>query len=161
MNHASVQRSSAAPIRLVVFPGGFNWPVWVAQAKGLFGGNGVTVEVTPTPGSVFQLAGLIEGRFDMAITLIDNVIAYREGQGEIPVTGPDLIAVMAADTCVYPALVTLPEIRQYADLRGKTLSVDAMTTGYRCCAPCSSITACGRATMGWRASAARSNGTSR
>jgi ABC-type nitrate/sulfonate/bicarbonate transport system substrate-binding protein len=117
-------------IRLIVFPGGFNWPVWVAQARGFFAENGVDVDVTPTPGSVFQLSGLIDGRFDLAITLIDNVVAYREGQGEVPVIGPDLFAIMAADTRVYPALVTLPEIRRYEDLRGRTLSVDALRTGY-------------------------------
>jgi ABC-type nitrate/sulfonate/bicarbonate transport system substrate-binding protein len=119
-----------ATVRLVVFPGAFNWPVWVAQAKGWFVREGIDLEVTPTPGSVFQLTGLIEGRFDLAITLIDNVIAYRSGQGEAPVAGPDLFAFMAADTRVLPTLVTLPEIKSYADLRGKTLTVDAMTTGY-------------------------------
>lgn len=119
-----------ATVRLVVFPGGFNWPVWVAQAKGWFAREGIELEVTPTPGSVFQLTGLIEGRFDIAITLIDNVLAYRSGQGEAPVVGPDLFAFMAADTRVLPTLVTLPEIESYGDLRGKTLTVDAMTTGY-------------------------------
>jgi ABC-type nitrate/sulfonate/bicarbonate transport system substrate-binding protein len=44
--------------------------------------------------------------------------------------GRDLFAFMAADTRVLPTLVTLPEIRSYADLRGRTLTVDAMTTGY-------------------------------
>jgi len=117
-------------VRLVVFPGGFNWPIWVAQEKGWFAGNGIELEVTPTPGSAFQLTGLIEGRFDIAITLIDNVVAYREGQGEVPIAGPDLFAFMAADTRVLPTLVTRPEITSYADLRGRTLSVDALTTGY-------------------------------
>jgi ABC-type nitrate/sulfonate/bicarbonate transport system substrate-binding protein len=124
------ERTTLRRIRLVVFPGGFNWPLWVAQAKGLFARHGVEVEITPTPGSVFQLTGLIEGRFDLAITLVDNIVAYREGQGEVPLAGPELIAVMASDTRVYPALVTLPEVRSYADLRGRTLSVDALTTGY-------------------------------
>lgn len=123
-------KGRATPVRLIVFPGGFNWPVWVAQAKGWYAHNGIELEVTPTPGSVFQLSKLIEGRFDIAITLIDNVVAYREGQGEVPVVGPDLFAFMAADTRVLPTLVTLPEIKRYADLRGKTLSLDAMTTGY-------------------------------
>ena len=86
--------------------------------------------MTPTPGSVFQLTGLIEGRFDIAITLIDNVVAYREGQGEVPIAGPDLFAFMAADTRVFPTLVTQAEVTSYADLRGRTLSVDAMSTGY-------------------------------
>ncbi len=119
-----------APVRLVVFPGGFNWPVWAALDLGLFAHQGLAVDVTPTPGSVFQLTGLAEGRFDLAITLIDNVVAYREGQGEVPVVGPDLVAVMAADTRAYPTLVTQPEIASYADLRGRTLSVDALNTGY-------------------------------
>jgi ABC-type nitrate/sulfonate/bicarbonate transport system substrate-binding protein len=79
---------------------------------------------------VFQLTGLIEGRFDLAITLIDNVVAYREGQGEAPVTGPDLTAFMTADAHVFPNLITLPGIKSYDDLRGRTLALDAMTTGY-------------------------------
>jgi ABC-type nitrate/sulfonate/bicarbonate transport system substrate-binding protein len=117
-------------VRLVVFPGGFNWPIWVAQEKGWFVREGIELQVTPTPGSVFQLTGLIEGRFDIAITLIDNIVAYREGQGEVPAVGPDLFAFMAADTLVFPTLVTLPGITGYAGLRGKTLSVDALNTGY-------------------------------
>ena len=117
-------------IRLIVFPGGFNWPVWVARSRGLFAREGLEVELTHTPGSVFQLSGLIEQRFDLAITLCDNVIAYREGQGEVPLVGPDLCAFMASDARVLPTLVTQPHIRSYADLHGQTLSVDAMTTGY-------------------------------
>jgi len=121
---------ACTPLRLVVFPGGFNWPIWVAQDKGWYAKYDIDLDVTPTPGSVFQLQGLIEGRFDIAITLIDNVIAYRSGQGELPLVGPDLLAFMAADTRVLPTLITLPEIERYEDLRGKTLSLDAMTTGY-------------------------------
>jgi ABC-type nitrate/sulfonate/bicarbonate transport system substrate-binding protein len=117
-------------VRLIVFPGGHNWPVWVAQELGYFADNAIDLEVTPTPGSVFQLTGLIEGSFDLAITLIDNVVAYREGQGEVPVVGPDLIAFMTADARVFPTLITLPEIKRYEDLRGHTLALDAMTTGY-------------------------------
>ncbi len=116
-------------LRLIVFPAGFNWPVWVAREQGWFTGQGLSVELTATPGSVFQLAGLIEGRFDIALTLVDNVIAYREGQGEVPAQGHDLFAFMGADARTLPSLVTLPDIQSYADLRGKTLSVDAKNTG--------------------------------
>ena len=42
-------------VKLVVFPGGFNWPVWAAADLGLFARRGIEVEVTLTPGSVFQL----------------------------------------------------------------------------------------------------------
>jgi len=118
------------PIELIVFPGGFNWPIWVAQDKGLFAANTVAVKLTPTPNSVFQLTNLIDGKFDIAMTAIDNLIAYDEGQGEAPVSGqPDLIAFMGGDNG-FLSLVAVPEVKSYADLKGKELSVDARTTGY-------------------------------
>ncbi len=117
------------PVNLIVFPGGFNWPVWVAQEKGLFAKNGIEVRITPTPSSVFQLTNLIDGKFDIAMTAIDNLIAYREGQGEVPKPGPDLFAFMGGDNG-FLRLVTVPEVKSFGDLRGKTLSVDALTTGY-------------------------------
>lgn len=116
-------------VNVIVFPGGFNWPVWVAQEKGLFAQNGLAVKVTNTPNSTFQLSNLILGKFDIAMTAIDNLVAYREGQGEAPMSGPDLIAFMGGDQG-FLRLVTTPEIKSFADLRGKTLSVDALTTGY-------------------------------
>jgi ABC-type nitrate/sulfonate/bicarbonate transport system substrate-binding protein len=117
-------------IRFVVFPGAFNWPVWVAGRMGWFAEAGLEVRITCTPGSVFQLTGLMDGAFDLGITLIDNVVAYREGQGEVPAVGKDLVGLMAHDTRTFPTLVTLPEVRSYGDLRGRTLSLDATTTGY-------------------------------
>jgi len=114
---------------VIVFPGGFNWPIWVAQEKGFFARNGVAVNVTPTPSSVFQLTNLISGKFDIAMTAIDNLIAYREGQGEEPVPGPDLIAFMGGDNG-FLRLVAVPEVKSVGELKGKTVSVDARTTGY-------------------------------
>src|SRR3954464_3144185 len=123
-------RAQPKPLELIVFPGGFNWPIWIAEDKGLFAAQKVAVKITPTPNSVFQLTNLIEGKFDLAMTAIDNLIAYDEGQGEAPVTGtPDLIAVMGGDNG-FLRLVTVPEVKTYADLKGKELSVDARTTGY-------------------------------
>jgi ABC-type nitrate/sulfonate/bicarbonate transport system substrate-binding protein len=117
------------PVNLIVFPGGFNWPIWVAQEKGLFAKHGIEPKITPTPGSAFQLTGLIEGKFDIAMTAIDNLIAYREGQGEAKILGPDLIAFMGGDNG-FLRLVAVPEVKSFADLKGKTVSVDALTTGY-------------------------------
>src|SRR3977135_4569049 len=91
---SDASRPPAPPktVNLIVFPGGFNWPVWVAQEKGLFARNGLEVRITPTPGSAFQLTNLIDGKFDIAMTAIDNLIAYREGQGEVPKPGRELVA---------------------------------------------------------------------
>ncbi len=123
----AAQSQSLKTINLIVFPGGFNWPVYVAQDKGLFARQGLDVRVTPTPNSTFQLTGLIEGKFDIAMTAIDNLIAYREGQGSV--LGPDLFAFMGGDTG-FLRLVTVPEVKSFADLKGKEVSVDALTTGY-------------------------------
>jgi ABC-type nitrate/sulfonate/bicarbonate transport system substrate-binding protein len=116
-------------VNVIVFPGGFNWPLWVALEQGFFARNGIDVALTLTPNSVFQLTGLIEGRFDIAMTGIDNLIAYREGQGEVNVDGPDLFAFMGSDTA-FLRLVTVPEVKSIPELRGKVVSVDARTTGF-------------------------------
>jgi ABC-type nitrate/sulfonate/bicarbonate transport system substrate-binding protein len=117
-------------VSVIVFPGGFNWPIWIAQEKDYFASGGIVVKLTNTPGSVFQLSNLIDGKFDIAITAIDNVIAYMEGQGEAPTQQqPDLVAFMGSDNG-FLSLVTVPEVKAYADLKGRTVSVDARTTGY-------------------------------
>jgi hypothetical protein len=42
---------SALALEVIVFAGGFNWPIWSAQQQGYFASNGVEVHLTPTPGS--------------------------------------------------------------------------------------------------------------
>lgn len=127
---SSALAQTAKPIELIVFPGGFNWPIWTAVEKGFFARHNVSVKITPTPNSQFQLTNLIDGKFDIAMTAIDNVIAYMEGQGSAPTTTtPDIFAFMGGDNG-FLRFVTLPEIKSYADLKGKQLSVDALTTGY-------------------------------
>ena len=98
-NGASTSRSQPLkPISVIVFPGGFNWPIWVSQEKGLFDRNGIAVTVTPTPDSEFQLTNLIDGKFDIAMTAIDNVIAYMEGQGAAPTSQTaEIFAFSGAD----------------------------------------------------------------
>jgi ABC-type nitrate/sulfonate/bicarbonate transport system substrate-binding protein len=127
---APLARAEVKPLEVIVFAGGFNWPIWAAQQQGYFAESGVSVHLTPTPGSEFQLKSLIEGKFDLGMTAIDNVIAYQEGQGEAAVSvAPDLFAFMGGDNG-FLRLVAVPEVKNYADLKGKELTVDARTTGY-------------------------------
>jgi len=118
------------PIELISFGGGANWPVWVAQDKGVFAKHGVAVKQSITPNSVFQIQNLVEGKFDIATTAFDNVVAYQEGQGEVELkTAPDLFAFMGG----YAGGLRLdvsPDITGYAALKGKTVGVDAATTGF-------------------------------
>lgn len=130
---AAGARGQAKPLQtlnVIVFPGGFNLPLWAAERQGFFEQNGVRVLLTPTPSSTFQMQGLAEGRFDIAMTAIDNVIAYQEGQGEAKIPdNPDMFAFMGGDNG-FLSLVGGQGMKSIGELKGKKLSVDAMTTGY-------------------------------
>jgi len=127
---ASSAALAAQSLEVIVFPGGFNWPLWVGNEKGFFAANGVELKITPTSGSVFQMQNLAAGRFDIAISTIDNVVAYMEGQGEAPLPEPpDFFAFMGGQGGAV-RLVVHPDIKSIAELKGKSLAVDAATTGY-------------------------------
>lgn len=49
------------PLRVVAFPGGSNWPLWVAMDKGFFAAEKLKVSINPAPDSTFQMKGLISG----------------------------------------------------------------------------------------------------
>ena len=120
----------AEKVTVNVFPGGFNWGIYVGQDKGFFKKRGIEVEIQGTPNSVAQMTGLSTGAFDIAMTAVDNIVAYVEGQGEAPIgPQPDFVAVMGSDSG-FLSLVTSPDVADIASLRGRTLSVDARTTGY-------------------------------
>ena len=122
--------ASLRTLNVIVFPGGFNLPLWAAERQGFFEQHGVRVVLTPPPSSVFQIQGLADGRFDIAMTAIDNVVAYQEGQGEAKIPDdPDMFAFMGADNG-FLALVGGAGVKSIGELKGKKLSVDAMSTGY-------------------------------
>ena len=117
-------------LEAIAFPGGGNWPVWAAQEKGFFAKNNIAVTLSFTPSSVEQIRNLMSGKYDLGTTAYDNVVAYQEGQGETEVaTPPDLFAFMGGYSGSL-RFVTQPDIRTYAALKGKTVGVDAATTGF-------------------------------
>ena len=116
-------------LKIIAFDGGWNLPIWAAQRQGFFADNKLAVELSFTPNSGFLVTNLLAGKFDLAFASIDNVIAYQEGQGEAPVDKPDLFAFMGGDNGLL-SVVTAAPIKRFADLKGKTLSVDAMTSGF-------------------------------
>jgi ABC-type nitrate/sulfonate/bicarbonate transport system substrate-binding protein len=115
---------------VVVFPGGFNLPIWAGMRCGAFSAQDLEVRLHFTTGSMHQLCGLVRGEWEIGLTGFDNVVAYQEGQGEAEIDRePDLFVFMGGDNA-FLSLVVRPEIKSYADLRGQTLSVDALTTGF-------------------------------
>jgi ABC-type nitrate/sulfonate/bicarbonate transport system substrate-binding protein len=125
-----VADADLAPLRLIAFPGSDLLPIYAATAKGYFAREGLAPVLTMTPGSVFQFQHLSAGDFDIAVTAIDNLVAYNEGQGEAPLPNPaDFTAILGGDSAFLRFYVT-PDITTFADLKGKTLAVDAVTTGF-------------------------------
>jgi ABC-type nitrate/sulfonate/bicarbonate transport system substrate-binding protein len=121
-----------APVELQVnaFAGAANLPIWVAQREGLFARQGLAVTLVNPQGSLDQFKGLMEGRYPIVVTAFDNVIAYRSSQGPAEVGAiPDLVAVMGIDGGLL-TLVGSPGIGKIADLKGRTVAVDALSTGF-------------------------------
>lgn len=121
---------SETELNLISFPGTGNLPLFAGGEKGFFERHGVKVNLETTPSSMYQAANLIAGKFQMACTAVDNVVAYDEGAGEAGLEeDADLFVIMGA-TQIEVSFVVAPEIESYADLKGKSLALDALSTGF-------------------------------
>lgn len=117
-------------LRVVAFDGGWNLPIWAAQAEGYFQREGVSLELVYTPNSMELMTGLYEDRYDIALAGADNIVAYQEGQVQTqPPSSPDAFMFMGGDGG-FLTVVADSSIHGMENLRGKTLAVDAMTTGF-------------------------------
>ena len=122
--------TSLTGLKVIAFPGAPNLPVFAAIERGFFAEAGVTVDLTTTPSSVFQFEKLAAGDFDIAMTAYDNVVAYCEGQGAAEVPDDFDVRVIMGATQIELGLVTAPEVTRYEDLKGRTLALDALSTGF-------------------------------
>jgi ABC-type nitrate/sulfonate/bicarbonate transport system substrate-binding protein len=123
---AAVAQADAAdttPLRVNTFPNAKALPVHVGIAKGMFTKYGLAVEVESTESSQSQRDGLAAGRFQIAHAALDNAVAMIE------VAKRDVIIVSGGDSGMNEFFVQ-PEISSFADLRGKTVVVDAPDTAY-------------------------------
>ncbi len=117
-------------LSVIAFPGAPNLPVFAAQTQGFFAEAGLEIDFQTTPSSVFQFEKFGTGAFDIAFTAFDNVVAYREGQGAAKLPSlPDFRAVMGC-TQIELCLVVAPDIKSVEDLRGRSLALDAVSTGF-------------------------------
>ncbi len=119
-----------ARLNVVAFAGASNLVLWAGQAQGLFARHGVEVALELTPNSRAMAADLYSGKFDLALTSVDNIVAYNEGQGEASLPGPsDFTAFFGVDDGML-SVMAAADVPDLAALRGKVVSVDAMTTGF-------------------------------
>ena len=117
-------------ISICAFMGPETSPIQAAQENGYFAEQGLRVRCEAAPGSIHQMVGLIDGEFHMAMTAVDNVIAYVEGQGAAATRNPaDLMVFLGCATDPRP-LIARPEIGSFGDLKGARIAVDAVSTGF-------------------------------
>jgi len=110
-------------LRVNVFRGASNLPIYMAQEKGYFTRRGLTLQMQFTPNSIEQRTGLAAGRFDIAHAAVDNAVAMIEG------AKADAVIVAGGDGGMNELLVR-QDINKVSDLRGRTYVVDAPNTAY-------------------------------
>src|SRR5215470_9062537 len=115
--------AEATKVRVNTFPNAKALPVHVGLAKGLFAKYGLAVELENTQSSQNQRDGLAAGRFQIAHAALDNAVAMIE------VARRDVVIVSGGDSGMNEFFVQ-PGISSFADLRGKTIVVDAPDTAY-------------------------------
>ena len=121
--------SAQTEVKMISFGGGTNVPSWVALDKGFFLKEGLKVTQDVTPGSKEQMIDLMAGKYQFASTAFDNIVAYTEGEGTTKFPDYDVVAIMGVHSGMN-SVVVRPEIKTYADLKGKVVAVDSPTSGY-------------------------------
>jgi ABC-type nitrate/sulfonate/bicarbonate transport system substrate-binding protein len=119
MNSAPAQ----TPLKVMVFPGLSNFSIFAAEHKNLFAKHGLAVEVLNTPNSDVLRNGLAKGDHQIAHAAVDNAVAMVElAKAEV--------AIVTGGDNGFNHIFVQPEINAYADLRGKTVVVDAPNTAF-------------------------------
>jgi ABC-type nitrate/sulfonate/bicarbonate transport system substrate-binding protein len=116
--------SFAETIRLLQFRAAYNLPVHAGIETGIFARHGLTVETEYTPGSLYLSEGLREGRCNIGHTGADDIIADVESNGS-----SDLFIFMGLHGGLF-SLVGAPDCPSINSLRGRSIGVDAKTSGF-------------------------------
>jgi len=72
---------------------------------------------------------IMANKYQFASTAFDNIVAYTEGEGTDKFPDYDVVAIMGVHSGMN-SIVVRPEIKTYADLKGKVAAVDSPTSGY-------------------------------
>jgi ABC-type nitrate/sulfonate/bicarbonate transport system substrate-binding protein len=120
---AAAWTNASTLLRVNVFPGVSNLALYAAQAGGFFARRGLEVHIQFTRNSPEQREGLAQGAFEIAHAGVDNAVAMVE------LAKVDAVIVMGGDSGMN-SLFVQPAIQSYADLRDKTVIVDAPNTAY-------------------------------
>lgn len=120
-NQVSAQGNKV--LKVNTFPGVTNFPIFAADHRGLFAKYGLTIDLVYTPNSRMQRDGLAKGEYQIIQTAADNPVAMVE------LDKADAVIVAGGDNG-FNRIIVQPEINQLADVRGKTVVVDAPNTAF-------------------------------
>lgn len=127
--HGTQAVMAQTPVTVVTFAGATNLPLWIALDRGLFTKEGLNVTHEVTRGSTAVIEGAMSGKYQFASMAFDNTIANAEGVGDVNSPGYDLVGIAGVHSGMNK-IVTSPEVKSFADLRGKVVASDALNSGY-------------------------------
>jgi ABC-type nitrate/sulfonate/bicarbonate transport system substrate-binding protein len=110
-------------VRVNTFPNARALPYFVGLEKGIFAKQGIKLELEFTENSGSQRAGLAAGKFEIVHSAVDNAVAMAD------VANVDIVIVMGGDSGTNEFIVQ-SNIKSFADIRGKSIVVDATNTAY-------------------------------
>ena len=105
------------------FPTARSLPFYVALDRGFFARHGLKVELEFTESSERQREGLAGGTVDIVHSAVDNAVAM------IDVAKADIVIVSGGDSGTNEFYVQ-DTIKEFSDIRGKAIVVDATNTAY-------------------------------
>jgi ABC-type nitrate/sulfonate/bicarbonate transport system substrate-binding protein len=119
---ATVLAADPDAVRVNAFPNAKALPLHAGVEKGIFAKRGIALELSFTENSTQQREGLAARRFDVVHAAVDNAVAMAQAKkGVVILTGGD---------SGMNEFFVQPYIGSFADLRGRTLVVDAPNTAY-------------------------------
>src|ERR1700676_2798402 len=119
----SSQAQQAAPQKIRVLCLARPLPVVIAESRGILAKYGIEVEYLVRPSSESLRSDLAAGKGDVAFLAVDNDVAMVDS------AGVDVVIVMGAESSENE-IIAQPGTKLIADLRGRTLLVDATNTAY-------------------------------
>jgi hypothetical protein len=107
----------------MVYRGGQNLPLFVAQEEGFFLKRGLSVDLINAPNADELPKGLVDGRWQIIHSTSDNAVKI------VDVDKLDVALIIGGDNA-HNHVIVQKDIKSFADLKGKTIVLDGADTGY-------------------------------